>query len=344
MAHGRQPGGPGLESRVSVGPHRAILGSRDADGAGSGVGPLLSPGCGAHSPLSHLYEQRFAYLIPDTITSTATGATLACGTEEPPFFIRESIPWPFESILSHGLEIPEAKQVAEQIPGVSVVFPTNPNYYHWLIEELPLVLRATALKPEATFISFEDALTPRHRLVAELLRIQLRPAPLVVRCEEQLLPGRASDSWFIHPDDARMLRDFGATVAPSPAPGHERLYVSRRNSRRALPHEDKLEELLTARGFRILHLEAMPWQEQIAAFRAARLVVGPHGAGLSNLVFSAPGTTLIEFTSGMIYNRCFEWISHVTEGLYAAIDSDAFPTSSDPYRLLECIERAYPEL
>jgi capsular polysaccharide biosynthesis protein len=88
----------------------------------------------------------------------------------------------------------------------------------------------------------------------------------------------------------------------------------------------------------------MNWSDQVAAFRGANLVVGPHGAGLSNLVFSAPGTTLIELTSGQIYNRCFEWISHVTEGTYVAIDSDAYPNSSDPHRLLDFIQRAYPKL
>jgi hypothetical protein len=302
------------------------------------------PGCGANSKLSHLYEQRFAYRIADTITSTATGATLACGNEEPPFFVRESISWPFESILSHGLEIPEASQVAEQITGTSVVFPTNPNYYHWLIEELPLVLRARALEPTASFLAYADGITARHRLVAEILNLRLRPSPLVVQCAEQLLPGRASDSWFIHPSDAQALHSFGALVAPIPAEGSKRIYVSRKHSRRALPQEELLEGLLASRGFRILHLESMPWQEQVAAFRAAELVVGPHGAGLANLVFSAPGATLIEFTNGQIYNRCFEWISHVTEGTYIAIDSDAFPNSSDPHRLLECIQRAYPEL
>ena len=88
----------------------------------------------------------------------------------------------------------------------------------------------------------------------------------------------------------------------------------------------------------------MPWRDQIAAFRAASLVIGPHGAGLANLVFSDPGTTLIAFTNGQIYNRCFEWISHVTDGRYVAIDSDGTPTSSDPRRLVECIERSYPGL
>ena len=36
--------------------------------------------------------------------------------------------------------------------------------------------------------------------------------------------------------------------------------------------------------------------DTIALFNQAFLVVGPHGAGLSNLLFSEPGTTVIEGT------------------------------------------------
>jgi capsular polysaccharide biosynthesis protein len=37
-----------------------------------------------------------------------------------------------------------------------------------------------------------------------------------------------------------------------------------------------------------------PFRTHIEQFAAAAVVIAPHGAGLANLVFCAPGTTVIE--------------------------------------------------
>ena len=115
--------------------------------------------CAANSPLSHLYEQRFVYRLNNTIASTATGAALMCGTPEPPFFIRESISWPFESVLAHGLEIPDAKRVEEDFERTQTIFPTTRNYYHWLVEDLPLVLRTQQVAPDSELLAFGTGFT-----------------------------------------------------------------------------------------------------------------------------------------------------------------------------------------
>jgi hypothetical protein len=294
--------------------------------------------CGAGASLSHLYERRFTYRLRQTVASTLSGATLMCGTSEKPFFVRESITWPFESILSHGLEVPEVKQASRRFPGTSVVFPTTPNYYHWLIEDLPVLLRAIDVAPEAAVLSFADGITDRHRLVADLLGLRLIPAPLVVAMDEQVLPGRADGSWFVHPDDAGRLHALGAALTDGASGASERIYVSRRNSSRALPNEADVEELLVSRGFAILHLESMAWRDQIRAFRGARIVVAPHGAGLSNLVFTPAGATVVELTAGDHYNRCFEWICHVQGHAYRKVDADGDRSNEDPGTLAAAID------
>lgn len=285
------------------------------------------PDCGAHAPLSHVYERRFVYQLKDTVVSSQTGATILLGASESPFFIRESISWPFESILSHGLEIPEIKKAQGFQPRNPrepvMVFPADSNYYHWLIEELPLVLRAHREFPTANYITFKDTITPAHRAVAELLSITVDTAPLRVRLANQVLPGRSNDSWFIHPLDAHMLHDFGSQLT-NVAPAHvDNIYVSRRFVNRSLPHEAEVERELARQGFMILHLEKMSWRDQIAAFQRAQNVVAPHGAGLSNLVFSHPRVRLVELTNGYHYNRCFEWICHVSGHTYRKVDADA---------------------
>ena len=281
-------------------------------------------GCSAHAPLSHLYERRFVYRLRRTVASTASGATLMCGSQEPPFFVRESITWPFESILTHGLEVPETKQVEEHVAGSAIVFPTTPNYYHWLIEDLPVVLRGHREAPDAPLLSYRDGITDRHRTVARHLNAEVRPVPLVVAVEEQVLPGRSSDSWFVHPSDAKLLAELGRELTGHDGtPGQDRIYISRRGTSRPLPDEEQVEQALRQRGFSILRLEEMPWLDQIRAFQNARTIVAPHGAGLANLVFTPAGASVTEITFGLHYNRCFEWICHVGGHEYIKVDGDA---------------------
>ncbi len=281
-------------------------------------------GCSANAPLSHLYERRFVYRLQRTIASTASGATLMCGSSEPPFFVRESITWPYESILTHGLEVPETTQARMRMGGRSIVFPTTPNYYHWLIEDLPAVVRAHDEAPEAQLLAFSEGVTERHRIVAELLGSYVKEAPLVVACDEQVLAGRSSDSWFVHPADAHLLARIGRDLTGhSGAPGNGRIYISRRGTARPLPDEEALEAALEQRGFMVLRLEDMPWREQVSAFQQARTIVAPHGAGLANLVFTPPGAQVVELTFGLHYNRCFEWLCHVAGHDYLKVDGDS---------------------
>jgi capsular polysaccharide biosynthesis protein len=100
-----------------------------------------------------------------------------------------------------------------------------------------------------------------------------------------------------------------------------------------LADEQQLEAFLSAAGFDVVHLEDTPWIEQIRLFQHARVIAGPHGAGLSNLVFARPGTIVIELTVGYMFNRCFEWISHVGGHRYLPIQADSEPDIITPQAL-----------
>jgi hypothetical protein len=278
--------------------------------------------CATGAPLAHLYEARYVYELSDTVVNTVTGAALLCSTPEPPFFIRESISWPFESILSHGLDIPEVKQATPGPSGPATIFGGTGNYYHWLIEEVPLVLRALERDPQTAVLAYRDAITDRHRVIARELGFTITPADRTIRLRHHVLPGRANDSWFIHPRDGELLFELGSRLTRENTTGSDRIYVSRRGASRSLPHEAELEARLRESGFTIINPETLTWPEQIATFRAANVIVAPHGAGLSNLVFSEPGAQVIELTNGRHYNRCFEWLCHVREHRYVPVSSD----------------------
>ena len=80
---------------------------------------------------------------------------------------------------------------------------------------------------------------------------------------------------------------------------HEKLYVSRLTQGRNKPdyrlfqNEHALIERLEADGFHIYEPEQHSFEEQVATFNAARIVVGPSGAGMFNTIFCKAGTTVV---------------------------------------------------
>lgn len=86
-----------------------------------------------------------------------------------------------------------------------------------------------------------------------------------------------------------------------------RLYVSRRLvSVRRVVNELEVAGLLAGWGFEPVTLELLPVAEQIRLFAEADWVVGAHGAGFANLVFSSPGGRVVEFAPGPAPNPYFE--------------------------------------
>lgn len=74
-----------------------------------------------------------------------------------------------------------------------------------------------------------------------------------------------------------------------------RIFVSRRSaaSRRVI-NEAEIEPVLAAHGFSVVDPAEMSIADQVAVFGEAEAVVGPHGAGLTNLLFSGPRTVVVE--------------------------------------------------
>lgn len=82
--------------------------------------------------------------------------------------------------------------------------------------------------------------------------------------------------------------------------GTRRIYVTRRdarNRRKWVSNDEAIEALFRERGFEILSMAEIPFDEQARIFREARVVAGVSGAGLTELLFSPPGTHAIVLIS-----------------------------------------------
>ena len=75
----------------------------------------------------------------------------------------------------------------------------------------------------------------------------------------------------------------------------KKIFISRNDANiRKFTNEDDLFNKLKADGFEKYYLSKLSFLEQIALFAQANIIVAPHGAGLAHLIFTQPGTQLVE--------------------------------------------------
>jgi tetratricopeptide (TPR) repeat protein len=157
----------------------------------------------------------------------------------------------------------------------------------------------------------------------------------------------------------RTLIDFHRSIAPGlaarrptiDAPAPERLYISRRAAeRRRLENESVIEDVVRSFGFRVLRMEELSFEDQVAAVLDARIIIGPHGAGLTHMIFCRPGTRIVELMPDKIVKTDFCLRAHACGHTYypvlgrmppqpTSIDSRDVTWTLDPVRLARIVER-----
>lgn len=225
---------------------------------------------------------------------------------------------------------------AKDLPGRTLFAAVDGfSYYHWLVGTLPKLLyaRNEGLAWDAVA---RIVVNPRHKgninFQTETLALLGVPLDKIlwidrgvhVRCESLILPPEPTtrEQTEVHPWALAALRDDLLPLAALPAEKRppELIFIRRAAARRRrLVEEAEVEARLADRGFVGVTLETLPWREQVGLFREARVVVGLHGAGLSNLVFSPPGASIVEILPDAWRNPCFERLASRVGAGYASI-------------------------
>jgi capsular polysaccharide biosynthesis protein len=91
-----------------------------------------------------------------------------------------------------------------------------------------------------------------------------------------------------------------------PSQANEKLiYISRRGSKRSPVNELEVERNLEGLGFKIVNPEGMPFVSQVDLFRSAKVIVGVHGAGMANQIWSTSLRGIVEIQTPSHFNDCF---------------------------------------
>lgn len=101
-----------------------------------------------------------------------------------------------------------------------------------------------------------------------------------------------------------------------------KIFISRKDAfnKRRILNEDKIFKMFAKKGFKRYELSSMSVAEQILLFQQADIIVGEHGAGLTNCLFCKSGTKIIEIFQKLI-DSCFWWITQVMDLDYMCIQT-----------------------
>jgi hypothetical protein len=189
------------------------------------------------------------------------------------------------------------------------------TYGHVLLQEVPRLLYAFEERPELTVITRKDP----PRFMIELLAL-LQDKQVITRGVVELPRGlyRAADytftadeedTGFFRKESVNIIRRYlchEACEADGPAEQSPRaVYLSRRRSDRSFTNEADVEAMMSAKGFAVIYSEDLDVAQEIALFQQADIIVGPHGAGLCNLVWVKPGTRVVEILSPKMISDFF---------------------------------------
>lgn len=281
--------------------------------------PSLIKLCGEyHTPAQYIREVSPARLVgPQPLTVAPNGEILMETAESDQSNLKYRL---FDYLREHGLisatnAFSEFSQIPEQ--SFDIVFPlvryTGSSYYHWMlgfaykVRALEHYREVTGADPTVLLeanapswvdeslellgcdidnctrwgedIAYADTLiVPSHNI-----RGVHNYNPSVQECE-----------WI-----AQRMRD-NAGVNPEAA-NDARIYISRADAdQRHVRNEAAVESLLNEFGFESHALSDLAVSEQVRLFSRADIVVGPHGAGFTNFIFSEDPTVMELFPESRI--------------------------------------------
>jgi len=186
------------------------------------------------------------------------------------------------------------------------------TYFHWITDVLPRLglARRGGYDPASFDWVLVNGLT--HPFQEETLEhigisknrcLSFHKTELAYEMEEALLPSLPGVPGVVPPETVEFLQ---STFPTKKIGAGRKLFIGRGGAEhRALIHEGKIAAMLSERGFESVDCGKMSVQEQAEVFGSAEVVVGAHGAALTNLVFCRPGTLVVELFSPAYVNPCY---------------------------------------
>lgn len=206
------------------------------------------------------------------------------------------------------------------------------NYYHWMLEILPrlYILKQSKVAYDKLYfppLQTKFAQTTLQHLGIDITKVIEATNNTHIKPKKLIFPSQPAESqvtplWVIEFLQDRFLKDY--TVKD----GKKRIFMSRKNATiRRIINEQTVFELLEPLGFEKVFMEKLSVIEQAELIHESEIIVGIHGAALTNIVFARKGTLIIELFQEHL-EKCFFELSHTMNLKYHAIKTKRIPELS----------------
>ena len=185
------------------------------------------------------------------------------------------------------------------------------NYYHWFLDGLIRLVHLPNFPQNCRILIPRDP-PPFAQRSIELLGLADRVVETGnedLRIERYWFAGPSMLSGCPDPLGVGWLRQQFMTGADRDR--HRLIYIERKAETRNLTNAGEVRNWLTQRGWEVLEPGKLNLDEQIRHFQEARAVVAAHGAALTNLLWAAPSTHVLELMPSRRRNGCYAGISLV---------------------------------
>lgn len=240
----------------------------------------------------------------------------------------------WERLLHHRASLGEPRQLAGTVLAVADL--SAELYFHWLLETLPRLGRSwQQLQASAapTWVWHNGTNQPRTREACQRLGI---PAERILHAGTH--PWIQADTLVVppfspfgggDPHQLAWLESFWAEPPPAgtPAPAPSRHYLPRgATNRRAVLKEPALIRQLQ-QDWPALQQQAnqASCASQLAALRAAELVIAPHGGAMANLLAIPPGCELVELVNPAYTPPYFEALIRQRQARHRRVEGRPTP-------------------
>ena len=216
-------------------------------------------------------------------------------------------------------QLPPIYYINKNVAFLSAKWGEN-NFFHWMFDVVARIdlLRRTDIKIDKFIFSSCEKKFQKESLEAlgisqdKIIESRLYPH---IKAKQLIVPSCAAkqrEIW-VNKWSCEFLRNLFLKPQNINEVSHKpkRIYLSRKlASWRRVINEEEVVNLLDKFGFVSLTLESMSIAEQASYMAAAEVVIAPHGAGLTNLVFCSPETKVIEIFSPNYVNALYWRISN----------------------------------
>lgn len=230
-------------------------------------------------------------------------------------------------------------------------------YFHWLCDVLPRVEALCGAGLGAP----PPLLLPRRMALQGFVKESLGAWPDISiapqlepgqsgKPEEILLVTRPAEVPSVHGGLIRAAAKRLTETYPVDGPVNRRIYVTRRHARtRRVVNEAELENVLAGNGFEIFEMERLAFRDQIALMRQTAILAGPHGGGLTNMMFMPAGGRVLELRKKAGPPHCFRNLAialgHEWRSLPCnAVDEEEHPHAAHIMSDPSAIERILKDL